>query len=297
MYKPRLTILAALGFLALAAAPVRAEVIFAVNGNNELLSFDSAAPGIILTRTAISSGGDAILNIDFRPATGQLFGLSANNNLFTINVGTGLATSVGPTTITGGFDYGFDFNPVPDRIRVATDAGGNFRVNPANAGVTTDGNLFYVPGDANAGTAPQITGAAYTNNFPPSPRTPPPGTQLYYIDSNLDILGLSADPNSGGIQTVGSLGLDVTGLLGFDISGLLGTAYASLSGDALTSALYRINLSTGFATLIGNIGLRNGETILDISAARVPEAGGTAVLVAISTIGLLYFRRRISSNA
>jgi len=301
MYKLPLTILAGLGALAL-VAPVRAEILYAVNGNNELVTFDSTAPTVILTRAPISNtGGDAILNIDFRPNNGQLYGLSSTNNLYNIDLFTGAAALVGATGISGGFDYAFDFNPVPDRIRVATDTGSNFRVNPNNAALTPDAALFYIGGDPNAGTAPSIAGAAYTNNFGPSPRTPPPGTSLYYIDFNLDILALSPNPNAGELMTIGSLGINVTGLLGFDITDD-GEAFASLSTDGVTSSLYRINLLTGSATFLGDIGTSaNDRTILDFSAPiqrfGVPDMGSSALLLAIGTIGLLSFHRRAAKTA
>lgn len=298
MHKLRLTIFASLTTLAF-VAPTRAELIYAVNGNNELLTFDSIAPAAILSRTAINThGNDAILNIDFRPATGQLYGLSGNNNLYVINPGTGGASLVGATGITGGFDYGFDFNPVGDRIRVATGGDRFFRVDPLTSVATSGGQLHYNAGDQNAEAVPQITGAAYTNNFLPSPRTPPPGTELFYIDSRLDILALSSIANNRDLTTVGALGLDVTGLLGFDISGMTGGAFASFSTDGNISGLYTIDLASGTATSLGLI----GESILDISAAAVPAAtvpdfGSTTVLLGISALGLLYFRQRLGIKA
>ena len=278
----------AVATVAAAITPARAELLYAVNGNNELLTFDSSAPSTILSRQAITNtGGNSILNIDFRPNGGLLYGLSSNNTLFTINPMTGAASFVGTTTISGGFDYGFDFNPMADRIRVATDIGGNFRLNQTVSPITTtmDGNFFYVAGDPNAGTAPQLAGAAYTNNVAGAATT-----QLFYIDFNLDILVFSPNPNGGDLQTRGALGINVTGLMGFDISGVTGDAFATLSTDGVTSSLYRINLTTGAATLIGN-GIGMGETILDISAAPVPEPSTYALL--IGSIGaLILFRRR-----
>ncbi len=286
----KLTLIILTGIALVLTSSARAELLYAVNGNNQLLTFDSAAPGVILSRTAISgTGGDAILNIDFRPATGQLFALSGNNNLYTLNLATGAASFLGATGISGGFDYGFDFNPMADRIRVVTDSGGNFRINQTIPPpfLTTDTNLTYAAGDPNAGVAPQIAGAAYTNNIGGAG-----STQLYYIDLNLNTLALTTNPNGGVLTTVGALGFDVTGLMGFDISGVSGLAFASLSLNGVTSSLYTINLATGAATLVpGGIGA--GETILDISAAPVPEPS-TYFLLALGAIGFFFVRRRMS---
>lgn len=297
MTKKSLSFLAACGLLA-CAATVRAELIYAVNGNNELLTFDSSAPSAILSRTAITgTGGEFISDIDFRPGNGQLYGLGENNNLFVIDFATGAASFVGATGVVANAPFGFDFNPVPDRIRLVSNDTTNFRLNPDTGAVAnTDTNLFYVAGDANNGIAPQIAGAAYTNNFGPSPRTPPPGTELFYIDFNLEVLVFSPNPNLGELATRGSLnlgpGVDLSGLLGFDISGVTGVAFASLSLDGLTSSLYTIDLATGAATLAGGaIGLGTGETILDISAAPVPEPS-TYALLGCAAAGLIAGRLR-----
>lgn len=294
MTKKSLSFLAACGLLA-CAAPVRAELIYAVNGNNELLTFDSSAPGAILTRTLITNtGGEFINDLDFRPANQQLYALGENNNLYVLDLATGAATFVGASGVTAAAPFGFDFNPVPDRIRLVTNDSTNFRLNPATGTISnTDTNLFYVAGDANNGIAPQIAGAAYTNNFGPSPRTPPPGTELFYIDFNLDILVISLNPNGGELTTRGSLGggLDITGLIGFDISGVTGLAFAALSEDGLTSSLYTIDLATGTATLSGTGSIGTGETILDISAAPIPEPS-TYALLGLATAGLIVLRFR-----
>lgn len=271
----------------LLTAPQRAnaETIFGITGANELVSFDSATPNSLLTTVAIT--GASIINIDFRPATGGLYGLDGINDLYLLNRFTGVASFVGTPGISGGFDYGFDFNPTVDRIRVVTDDGQNFRVNPNDGSLTaTDGALDYTAGDPNDAATPALSGAAYTNNVATATTT-----TLYGIDANLDILARSTNANGGLYVTQGDLGLDVTGLLGFDISGPTGVAYASLSTDGFSSSLYTIDLATGAATFVGGIGSASGTTILDISAVPEPT---TTVLVGLGALALLARRRRIA---
>lgn len=270
----------------LLTAPQRAhaETIFGITGANELVSFDSANPNSLLTTVAIT--GASIINIDFRPATGGLYGLDGINDLYLLNRFTGVASFVGTPGISGGFDYGFDFNPTVDRIRVVTDNGQNFRVNPNDGSLTTDSALDYIAGDPNDAATPALSGAAYTNNVATATTT-----TLYGIDANLDILARSTNANGGLYVTQGDLGLDVTGLLGFDISGPTGVAYASLSTDGFSSSLYTIDLATGAATFVGGIGSASGTTILDISAVPEPT---TAVLVGLGALALLARRRRIA---
>jgi Domain of unknown function (DUF4394) len=78
-----------------------------------------------------------------------------------------------------------------------------------------DGNLAYAAGNRNAGVSPTITASAYTNNFAgvPAGRT----TQLFNIDSNLDVLTLQNPPNNGTLVTIGSLGVNVGTVGGFEI--------------------------------------------------------------------------------
>src|SRR5262249_11223427 len=160
-------------------------------------------------------------------------------------------TQVGTTQFTpalNGTSFGFDFNPVPDRIRLVSDTDQNLRLNPNDGTVAaTDTNLAFAAGDANAAANPNIVGSAYTNNFSAAS-----STTLYGIDSNLDVLvmqgsvgGAPNSPNGGQLTTVGALGVNTTDQVGFDIVGPTGLALASLTPmGGTTSSLYSINLQT-----------------------------------------------------
>src|SRR5574341_566073 len=253
--------------------PAPEGTIFAVTAGNNLISFNQATPSGIIKTSAITGlqAGENIAGIDFRPRTGQLFAASSQSRVYTINPTTGAATQVGTTPLSpalNGVSFGFDFNPVPDRIRLVSDADQNLRLNPDTGAVAaTDGNLAYATGDPNAAANPNIVGAAYTNNFSGATTT-----SLYVIDSTLNILALQGSlggapvsPNTGMLTTVGALGVDTTDQVGFDIVGPTGLALASLTpSGATTSSLYTINLQTGAATLIGPIG--GTEIIRDITA-------------------------------
>jgi 3D (Asp-Asp-Asp) domain-containing protein len=261
------------------AFAARAENIFAITDNNVLLSFTSGVPGVINSSRAVSglASGEEIVGIDFRPATGQLYAATNVNRVYIINPASGTATAVGAGPLNpglSGLTFGFDFNPVPDRIRVVSDAGQNLRLNPNNGAVAgVDGALAYAAADANAGQDPNVVAAAYTNNFVGAT-----STTLYVIDSLRDTLaiqgssgGSPVSPNTGQLFTVGSLGVDPNNIAGFDISSSTGAAFASLNiGGSLTTQLYGINLTTGAASLIGAIGGDN--TIRDIAVEiRTPN--------------------------
>ncbi len=240
--------------------------LIGLTSTNQLVRFDSATPGTIVSTTTITGlqTGENILGIDFRPANGLLYGLGSTSRLYTINTTTGAATQVGTATFTpalSGNAFGFDFNPVPDRIRVTSDADQNLRLNPDTGAVAgTDTNLVFATGDPNAAMNPNVVAVAYTNNFVGAG-----STTLYGIDSNLDILvlqgsasGSPTSPNTGQLTTVGALGVNTTDQISIDIAPFANTAFAVLQVSGETSSrLYTINLSTGTATPIGPIGGAN----------------------------------------
>src|SRR5215203_3808170 len=83
--------------LVVGVASTRAVTIYGVTAANQLVRFDSAAPGTVATIGSIAGlqSSEAILGMDFRPATGQLFALGSSSRLYTINKVNGAATLVG----------------------------------------------------------------------------------------------------------------------------------------------------------------------------------------------------------
>jgi 3D (Asp-Asp-Asp) domain-containing protein len=213
--------------------------------------------------------GTSLVGIDFRPNTGELFGVSSDSRIYTIDVTTGYVTQVGTAPLAAalnGTSFGFDFNPTVDRIRLVSDAAQNLRLNPNNGAVVdadpaTPG--LQVDGDLNGGTN-SIVASAYTNNFSGTTTT-----VLYGIDSYTDQLFIQNPPNAGTQVLVGDLGVDFGSDVGFDIVTQYGidTAFAT-SG----SSLYTIDLTTGAAYLLGEIGDACAYDAFDFTglAARSP---------------------------
>jgi hypothetical protein len=162
-----------------------------------------------------------------------------------------------------------DFNPVVDRIRLVSNGNQNLRINPdtgavvdfdpATNGVQPDVDLQFAAGDPNESADPLIAGAAYSRNFPGTT-----STTLFGIDTTLNALvtqgspgGAPISPNTGQLFTVGALGVDVTSRLGLDIVSDGGIERAigvfQLEGTS-TPTLFSINLGTGAATRIGDLG-------------------------------------------
>lgn len=283
----RITLLTAAGaLLSLAVGTANAELVFGVTDTQDLITFDSAAPGTILSGSAITGlqQNEIIRGIDFRPANGTLFALGSSSRLYTIDTDTGIATAVGGpfANSLNGSSFGFDFNPTIDRIRVVSDADQNLVLNPNDGGSTMVTPLFYAAGDANESMDPNVVGSAYTNSFAGSTMT-----QLYGIDTNLDILVTQAN-SAGTLQTVGSLGVDLNDNVGFDISGASGIAYAAVMDAALSkSTFWTIDLSTGKATEVGEIG--GGAFVSSIAVVPAPGAAG---MLAIGALTATRRRRR-----
>jgi hypothetical protein len=250
---------------------------------NGLVRFSPFTPGT--TTTVSMTGlelGETIVGIDMRPATGQFYALGIaeafdTGTLYLLDPQTGALTVVGgvsgliafrdgdavpvdfPAASVG---YDIDFNPTVDRLRVVTGSGLNFRINPIT-GTPVDGNA----GVANTNTDGSINGpttsvhaTAYTNSFGGATAT----TQ-YTLDATTDTLYIQNPPNNGtqslGVAvTLGGAPLDFTAPVGFDILGTVAVATSATpaTGDGFftatvsgTNNLYRINLATGAATLLG----------------------------------------------
>ena len=230
-----------------------------------LVRFSAAAPTTpIGTPTPIMGVGmgETILGLDTRPATGVIYALTTDGmntgRLYTIDPSSGVATLAStlaadpsdmttPYTALSGTDFGVDFNPVADRLRVVSNTGQDLRINVQTGLVTTDGGLAYAAGDANTGAIPDIVAAAYTNAFGGAK-----STTLYDIDMTLGILVTQNPPNSGTLNTVGPLGVIPTAISGFDILPGTNTALATLTVGG-TTELYSIDLMTGTATAVGDV--------------------------------------------
>src|SRR5215204_2991463 len=239
------------------------QTIYGLTATSQLVSFTATAPGTTSSPLAITglAAGEQIKAIDFRPLTGQLYGLAVNaaatlGRLYVINTATGVATAVGASTFSlpGVGSFSIDFNPTVDRIRLVSTAGLNMRLHPdLGTVVSTDTPLN--PG------SPTIADIAYSNNIPLST-----STTLYDIDLTTDALYTQNFPNTGVLTLVGPLGADVTNLAGFDIS-QLEVAYAQIN-NGITASLYTMNLATGAATLVGPIG---NTAVVDIAEAPITQ--------------------------
>ena len=242
--------------------------VVGVTASSKLISFNNASPQKLCTSAAITglNSGETVLGVDVRPANGQLYALTSAARLLTINPNTAVASPAVtlaadgtdltlPFTALSGTEFGVDFNPTVDRLRIVSDAGQNLRVNVDSGATITDTNLNP------AGAA--VTAAAYTNSFQGAGTT-----TLYVLDTAADQLviqgGTSGSPNNGDLAPVGNLGLDTGAVASFEINAINNTALAAVTlPGATTSDLDTVDLSMGTATRVNTIG--GGEPVRSIA--------------------------------
>jgi hypothetical protein len=254
----------ALGACALfdpAEGPPRKETVHVVSAGGELLRLNAGQPSRVLARVPIAGlePGDRLVGIDYRVARGVLYALSARGRLYTLDSGSGRLSPVGSgaALALGETPVGFDFNPVADRIRVVTSDGRNLRLHPdTGALAASDAALRYAPGDAAAGSAARIAGAAYTYNQRDAQLTTnfalDIGRGTLVRQGSAEGVQPVVSPNSGLLSTVGSLGTGPLDDAAFDIADIDNTALAALRQGHATR-LYRIDLASGRAELLGRV--------------------------------------------
>ncbi|HYN86706.1 MAG TPA: DUF4394 domain-containing protein [Pyrinomonadaceae bacterium] len=195
---------------------VHERLFYALTDSNKILTFDIHTPGQIDQTVQITGlqPGESILAIDVRPTNGQLYGLGSTSRLYRINPQTGLARAVGSSPFTPaleGTQFGFDFDPTAERIRVVSDADQNLRLDPTTGAGASDAPLAYAAGDPHAGANPNVVAVDYVTLVDEQGGR---STALYGVDTNLDTL-VVVDPSTGALRTRGPLGLDVSDDVGF----------------------------------------------------------------------------------
>jgi hypothetical protein len=261
----------ALLLLACAATiiPADASIFLGVTTTNRLVTFDTTASDGVT-----NDPGAVLVNLSWNSDTNTHYGVDTNANFYSITVG-GAATIIDNTFAPSGFAAGFAYDVFTQKFLFASDAAENVLI-ATNGTRTNNPALAYAIADPNHLTSPVVFGAGIDPDF---------GTG-YFVDSALDILASSIDPDFSELNTVGALGLNAVSfgglLVDFD-----GTLWGALSTDGLTSSLYSISTLTGAATLSGGFGAGVGIHTL----SQVPEPS-RAMLLGLALGGLVLRRRR-----
>ena len=253
--------------------------IFAITASNKLISFNRDSAATVRTSVAVTglNGGESLVGIDFRPADGVLYGVASTGRVYSIDTTTAVATlkstlaadaadTTAPYVTLSGTQFGVDFNPVADRLRVVSDTGLNLRINVDTGAVTTDGAI-------NGGAAATaVTGSAYTNSFATTA-----STTLFAIDAVTDTLFTQSPPNNGTLSLPVALGVDASSVSGFDIDAVTNTGYAVFTVGGVRN-LYSISLTaaSNAATALGAVGVAEDIRGIALRPVKKPVVIGLA---------------------
>ena len=262
-----------------APAPVAVGDTIALSASGRLFSFNRETPSTEVGSVTVSGllADETLLGIDFRPADGLLYGVGSKGSIYKILPATGVATvastlraatgSANPFTNLSGANFGVDFNPVADRLRVVSNTGQNLRINVDTGDTINDGTI--------APASASVSASAYTNAFPGTTTT-----RLFNLNLATNSLDLQDPPNNGTLVTGAPLGVTTTAVNGFDIDARNNAGYAALTVGAITS-LYRVNVSAvapaAAATLVGRIS--NGDAIRGLALVQPRAVNVTGLTI------------------
>ncbi len=239
--------------------------VIGLAGGKDLYQFSTDDPGRTSKLGTVPLAGDvSLVGIDFRVQNGKLYGVGNAGGIYLINKDSAAATKVGQLSVAlNGVNFGVDFNPAANALRVISDTGQNLRqpfpaaVNgvfsdgPAPAtGTATDTALT-----TNGAPTSGVTGAAYTNNDLDASTA----TTLFDLNTTNDTVVIQSPANAGLLVATGNLGVDFAPNSGFDIYSKVrpmntGKAVEAFPYAVSNGNLYEINLLNGQAALEGALG-------------------------------------------
>lgn len=290
--------------------PVIVEAAHGLLPGGQLVVFDLTGPGRRTAPVTITGlpTGSTVVGIDERPKTGALYAVvkqaDGTGAMYTVVPSTGVATlaaplrnatSLAPIVLTGS-QFGVDFNPAADALRIVGDDGQNLRALPSDRLVAAvnrftgdtfvDGTLSYTPVAVSPRPAATgITASAYTQNLPVTA-----ATALFNIDTVAADLTTQAPPNDGTQVKVADVATAGRPVHGFDITtagttdrGFVAVGYTEVvpSTSALEDLLRALGLvptPTRARTELVQVDLTTGAF-----TTRGAIAGGPIVDFAIDT--------------
>jgi hypothetical protein len=260
---------------------VEGNPIYAVDLDNRLLLFGSESPTAVSMMVPIAGVPilHRIVGIDFRPSTGELYGVGNDSRVYLLDRATGTAAPVSETqfepSIASFFEihFGMGFDPATERIRlISAESGANWSIDPDDGTAVLGQSVRYAVGDANEGQTPSVLGLAYTPaaaaaalargiRTADAHLSPPTLCEdmLWAIDAELAELIGSCDPDEGDFTSLGQIpGITALAGCGEIKFGPDGNLFATLLRYAeelngLVNSLATIDPETGEITWRGDI--------------------------------------------
>jgi hypothetical protein len=208
------------------------------------------------------SGDTAAIGLDLRVQDGLMYLVGNKGGIYSVKLPNPpsqpdpVITKVSQLTVPlYGTNFGVDFNPAADRLRVVGDTGQNLRHNLGDNTTTEDAFLSTPPA---LGPTRGVTAVAYTNND----LDPGTATTLFDIGTATDEVLIQSPANNGLLSATGKLGVDAAANAGFDIFSTLSggkavssAGFATLIAPSGSASLYTVNLLSGAATVVGQFPL------------------------------------------
>lgn len=202
-------------FTVLLAAPASAHdedglrAVGLAGGGTELVRFSTDDPGAARSLGPVGGlDGDTLLvGIDYRPATGGLYGVGDEGGVYLVDDRTADAVKVGQlSTALDGAYFGLDVDPVADGLRIVSDDGQNlaqaFGTGDAPEGATVTDTPLNRAGTFGFAPTGGIVGLAYLNNDD----DPDTGTTPGVLDTRDDRLGVLHPQEEGTVRGIGGKG-------------------------------------------------------------------------------------------
>ncbi|MFD6416207.1 DUF4394 domain-containing protein [Streptomyces sp. NPDC060194] len=189
-----------------------------LTADQRLVGFNVRTPGKPWSYGKLKglSGDRKLVGIDFRVQNGALYGVGDRGGIYTLTEKARAKKVSQLTAALNGTNFGVDFNPAANRLRVVSDTGQNLRHNiddPAAPVGTIADTVLTNPTMPAPTTALGVTGAAYTNND----LNPATATSLFDIDTANDRVSLQSPANAGTLAPTGNLGVAAGPDAGFDV--------------------------------------------------------------------------------
>ncbi|GGU27406.1 DUF4394 domain-containing protein [Lentzea flava] len=259
-----------------AAAPSGLRA-FGISADGTLMAtFTTDRPQVLdWVRTIQGFSGDtAAIGLDFRVQDGLMYLVGNKGGIYTVSLPyppqypEPVIKKVSQLTVgLQGTNFGVDFNPAADRLRVISDTGQNLR-HDLNAHSTIADTMLTTP--PTTGATKGVSAAAYTNND----LNPDTATTLFDIGTLTDQVLIQSPANNGTLAPTGSLTVNAGPNAGFDIYSTLSNGkavsaagFATLVGPDGTATLYSINLLTGEATAIGKFPLAITDLAISLTGS------------------------------
>ena len=243
------------------------QLFIGIDDQNQIFIYNTTDPGTVIVAFNITDVGvgETLTNIDFRPATGDIYATS-NKQLYLIDGAIFAVYPIGSpidTTLYGNI-IGMEFDAVTDTIIFITDTGMDMLVSPITGeqleNITINNATVSLAVDNN------LSGASTST--------------LYFLDATTSALYKRNSTSDTNLIKVGSgLGINITATIGFDIAPN-GQAIACVQiSDTLS--LYLVDLTSGtLSQKLGNI----SESLTSIAV----QTAGVAYATQTSNNQLLY---------